>query len=64
MAVPPLYVLLGFIASITVLATLWSRFFQRGPLEWLMGKATGLARCIDTTVLRRQERTGTSATLR
>ncbi|MFE7766282.1 DUF418 domain-containing protein [Streptomyces sp. NPDC057438] len=45
-AVPPLYVLLGFIASITVLATLWSRFFERGPLEWLMGKATGIARHI------------------
>ncbi|MDG5805767.1 DUF418 domain-containing protein [Streptomyces ossamyceticus] len=44
LAVPPLYVLLGFIASITFLATLWSRFFQRGPLEWLMGKATGIAR--------------------
>ncbi|MGC0327112.1 putative membrane protein YeiB [Streptomyces sp. SAI-170] len=44
--VPPLYILLGFIASITVLATLWSRFFQRGPLERLMGKATGLARHI------------------
>jgi hypothetical protein len=40
----PLYVLLGFIASVTVLATLWSRFFQRGPLEWLMGRATGIAR--------------------
>jgi uncharacterized membrane protein YeiB len=45
-AVPPLYVLLGFIASITLLATLWSRFFDRGPLEWLMGKATGIARRI------------------
>ncbi|UOB15284.1 DUF418 domain-containing protein [Streptomyces sp. HP-A2021] len=45
-AVPPLYVLLGFSASITLLATLWSRFFQRGPLEWLMGKATGIARRI------------------
>ncbi|WMD06768.1 DUF418 domain-containing protein [Streptomyces sp. FXY-T5] len=45
-AVPPLYVLLGLIASITLLATLWSRFFQRGPLEWLMGKATGIARRI------------------
>ncbi|KUO06907.1 DUF418 domain-containing protein [Streptomyces sp. DSM 15324] len=42
----PLYVLLGFIASVTVLATLWSRFFPRGPLEWLMGRATGLARHI------------------
>jgi peptidoglycan/LPS O-acetylase OafA/YrhL len=28
--VPPLYTLLGFIASVTVLATIWSRFFQRG----------------------------------
>ncbi|MFJ1805145.1 MULTISPECIES: DUF418 domain-containing protein [unclassified Streptomyces] len=42
----PLYILLGFIASVTVLATLWSRFFQRGPLEWLMGRATGIARRI------------------
>lgn len=41
--VPPLYTLLGFIVSITVLATLWSRFFRRGPLEWLMGRATGIA---------------------
>ncbi|MFG2131801.1 DUF418 domain-containing protein [Streptomyces sp. NPDC048751] len=46
LTVPPLYILLGFIASITVLATLWSRFFQRGPLEWLMGRATGMARRI------------------
>lgn len=43
-ALPPGYVLLGFIVSMTVLATVWSRFFQRGPLEWLMGRATGLAR--------------------
>lgn len=42
--VQPLYVLLGFIASVTVLATIWSRFFQRGPLEWLMGRATEMAR--------------------
>ncbi|WP_037675878.1 DUF418 domain-containing protein [Streptomyces griseus] len=42
-AVRPLHILLGFIASVTVLATLWSRFFQRGPLEWLMGRATELA---------------------
>ncbi|WP_055531055.1 DUF418 domain-containing protein [Streptomyces graminilatus] len=40
----PLYVLLGFIASVTVLATVWSRFFQRGPLEWVIGRATRLAR--------------------
>ncbi|MFJ9003995.1 hypothetical protein [Streptomyces canus] len=32
--------------SVTVLATLWSRFVQRGPLEWLMGRATGIARRI------------------
>ncbi|GAV37515.1 DUF418 domain-containing protein [Streptomyces acidiscabies] len=44
--VAPLYILLGFIASITALATLWSHFFSRGPLEWLLGKATGLARRI------------------
>ncbi|KUL43519.1 DUF418 domain-containing protein [Streptomyces regalis] len=43
LTVPPLYILLGFIASVTVLATIWSRFFQRGPLEWLMGRATGIA---------------------
>ncbi|CAL9614923.1 hypothetical protein SUDANB1_05707 [Streptomyces sp. enrichment culture] len=43
-AVPPLHVLLGLIASVAVLATVWSRFFQRGPLEWLMGRATELAR--------------------
>jgi uncharacterized membrane protein YeiB len=39
-----LYILLGFIASVSVLATIWSRFFQRGPLEWLMGRATGIVR--------------------
>ncbi|KND27957.1 DUF418 domain-containing protein [Streptomyces acidiscabies] len=44
--VAPLYILLGFIASVTALATLWSHFFPRGPLEWLLGKATGLARRI------------------
>ncbi|MFF7131056.1 DUF418 domain-containing protein [Streptomyces sp. NPDC008196] len=45
-AVPPLHILLGLTASVTVLATLWSRFVKRGPLEWLMGRATGLARHI------------------
>lgn len=45
-AVQPLYILLGFIVSVTVLATFWSRFVQRGPLEWLMGRATGIARRI------------------
>ncbi|MGW0827573.1 DUF418 domain-containing protein [Streptomyces sp. NPDC002845] len=33
-------VLLGFIAAAAVFATLWSRYFRRGPLEWLLGKAT------------------------
>ncbi|MGW4043143.1 DUF418 domain-containing protein, partial [Streptomyces sp. NPDC004721] len=42
----PLHVLLGFIAAAMVFATVWSRFQQRGPLEWLMAKATGLARHI------------------
>ncbi|MFH8476426.1 DUF418 domain-containing protein [Streptomyces sp. NPDC018000] len=42
----PLYVLLGFIAAAMVFATVWSRFQQRGPLEWLMTKATDLARYI------------------
>ncbi|MER6105084.1 DUF418 domain-containing protein [Streptomyces sp. NPDC001832] len=42
----PLYVLLGFIAAAMVFATVWLRFQQRGPLEWLMTKATGLARHI------------------
>ncbi|WP_435849591.1 DUF418 domain-containing protein [Streptomyces tibetensis] len=41
-----LYILLGFTASVALLATIWSRFFQRGPLEWLMGRATGVARRI------------------
>ncbi|MDX3580446.1 DUF418 domain-containing protein [Streptomyces europaeiscabiei] len=44
--VQSLYILLGFIASVTVLATIWSRFFQRGPLEWLVGRATEMARRI------------------
>ncbi|MFG2555867.1 hypothetical protein [Streptomyces sp. NPDC048581] len=25
-------------------AMLWSRYVARGPLEWLMAKATGIAR--------------------
>ncbi|GAA3809058.1 heparan-alpha-glucosaminide N-acetyltransferase domain-containing protein [Streptomyces coacervatus] len=40
----PLHVLLGFIAAVAVFATLWSRYVSRGPLEWLMAKATGIAR--------------------
>ncbi|OIJ92698.1 DUF418 domain-containing protein [Streptomyces colonosanans] len=42
----PLHVLLGFIVVAMVFATIWSRFQQRGPLEWLMAKATGLARYV------------------
>ncbi|MFJ9565286.1 DUF418 domain-containing protein [Streptomyces fuscichromogenes] len=36
----PLPVLLGFITAVAVFATLWSCHFRRGPLEWLLGKAT------------------------
>ncbi|MEU0069813.1 DUF418 domain-containing protein [Streptomyces sp. NPDC006332] len=42
-AVPPLHILLGLTASVAVLATIWSRLVKRGPLEWLMGRATELA---------------------
>lgn len=42
----PLHVLLAFIAAVSVLATLWSRRFRRGPLEWLLGKATQPAELI------------------
>ncbi|MER6128603.1 heparan-alpha-glucosaminide N-acetyltransferase domain-containing protein [Streptomyces sp. NPDC001795] len=42
----PLHVLLGFIVAATVFATLWSRFFRRGPLEWLLGKATKAAELV------------------
>ncbi|WP_435841637.1 DUF418 domain-containing protein [Streptomyces collinus] len=42
----PLHVLLAFIVAVTVLATLWSRSFRRGPLEWLMAKATEPAELI------------------
>ncbi|MGD3112346.1 DUF418 domain-containing protein [Streptomyces sp. YGL11-2] len=42
----PLPVLLGFIAAALVFATVWSRFFRRGPLEQLMAKATGIARYV------------------
>ncbi|WP_369227923.1 DUF418 domain-containing protein [Streptomyces sp. R39] len=39
----PLHVLLGFIVAICVFAMVWSHFFRRGPLEWLMGRATRIA---------------------
>jgi uncharacterized membrane protein YeiB len=40
----PLLVLLGFIAAAIVFALVWSRFFRRGPLEFLLNKATTPAR--------------------
>ncbi|MFJ7296536.1 DUF418 domain-containing protein [Streptomyces collinus] len=42
----PVHVLLAFIVAVTVLATLWSRSFRRGLLEWLMAKATKPAELI------------------
>ncbi|WP_369394352.1 DUF418 domain-containing protein [Streptomyces sp. CG1] len=41
-----LHVLLGFIVAVTVFATLWSRFFRRGPLEWLLGQTTRAAELV------------------
>ncbi|WP_413105278.1 DUF418 domain-containing protein [Streptomyces sp. Inha503] len=35
-----LRMLLGFIVAVTLFAALWSRGFRRGPLEWVLGKAT------------------------
>ncbi|WP_446750554.1 DUF418 domain-containing protein [Streptomyces sp. WZ-12] len=42
----PLHVLLGFVAVAMVLATAWSWFSRRGPLEWLMSRTTDLARYV------------------
>ncbi|KOV70536.1 hypothetical protein ADL01_20470 [Streptomyces sp. NRRL WC-3618] len=42
----PLYVLVGFVVAVTVFATVWSRFFGRGPLERLLGNATKIARFV------------------
>ncbi|MEV6160752.1 DUF418 domain-containing protein [Streptomyces sp. NPDC052052] len=39
-------VLLGFIAVTTLLATVWTRLFRRGPLEYLLHAATRPARHI------------------
>ncbi|KJK47742.1 hypothetical protein UK23_19505 [Lentzea aerocolonigenes] len=39
----PVYVLLAFIAGVVAFALVWSRFFRRGPLEFLLGKATAVA---------------------
>ncbi|WP_311736760.1 DUF418 domain-containing protein [Streptomyces sp. TLI_185] len=30
----------------TVFAMLWARLFRRGPLEWLLGKATRAAELV------------------
>ncbi|HEY6796950.1 MAG TPA: DUF418 domain-containing protein, partial [Kineosporiaceae bacterium] len=38
--------LAGFVAGAIVFATVWSRFFRRGPLEYLMHQATRAARRI------------------
>ncbi len=42
----PLYVLFGFVVTVTVFASVWSRFFRRGPLERLLGDATRIARYV------------------
>ncbi|MFK0297045.1 DUF418 domain-containing protein [Streptomyces sp. NPDC090442] len=42
----PLHVLLGFVGAAMVLATAWSWFSRRGPLEWLMSRTTDLARYV------------------
>lgn len=39
----PLHGLLGFGVAVTVFATLRARYFRRGPLEWLLGRATRAA---------------------
>ncbi|MCD9878670.1 DUF418 domain-containing protein [Streptomyces guryensis] len=39
----PLHMLLGFVVAVTVFARLWARYFRRGPLEWLPGRATRAA---------------------
>ncbi|MEU6094443.1 DUF418 domain-containing protein [Streptomyces sp. NPDC047079] len=43
---PPLFVLLAFIVAVGAFATVWSRFFRRGPLERLMSGVTGIARYV------------------
>jgi uncharacterized membrane protein YeiB len=43
---PPLLILLGFIASVTVLAFTWKRYLRWGPLEYLVSSATRLAHLI------------------
>jgi uncharacterized membrane protein YeiB len=38
--------LLGFIAGSILFATVWSRFFRRGPLEYLLNSTTKLAKFV------------------
>ncbi|WP_128375164.1 DUF418 domain-containing protein [Streptomyces cavernae] len=38
--------LLGFIAGAILFATVWSRFFSRGPLEYLLNSTTKLAKFV------------------
>jgi hypothetical protein len=38
--------LLGFIAGAILFATIWSRFFRRGPLEYLLNSTTKLAKFV------------------
>ncbi|MEU1555507.1 DUF418 domain-containing protein [Streptomyces scabiei] len=38
--------LLGFIAGAILFATVWSRFFRRGPLEYLLNSTTKLAKFV------------------
>lgn len=38
--------LMGFIAGATLFATVWSQFFRRGPLEYLLAQATKVARLV------------------
>ncbi|MEI5102532.1 DUF418 domain-containing protein [Streptomyces sp. PmtG] len=40
---PTVYTLLGFVVGVTAFAALWSRLFRRGPLEWLLWRATKVA---------------------
>ncbi|MEV1021010.1 DUF418 domain-containing protein [Streptomyces sp. NPDC050264] len=43
---PSLLSLFVFIAAAALLATLWTRYFRRGPLEHLLAHATGLSRYV------------------
>jgi len=45
----PPHVLFGFIVTVTTFAIALSRYVSRGPMEWLMTKATGIARHVQQT---------------